>query len=133
MFFGYRLNWVESLTVDAMLTVIWMVGVTNAFNLLDNMDGLSAGIAVIAAAAFLDRLLPTCGERRPARRYLALLMGSLLGFLLLQLPSRVDLHGRQRQPVHRHERVATLTLENAPDSRAGPGCCRSSAGRSWSC
>ena len=32
------------------LTILWVVGITNAFNLLDNMDGLSAGTAVIAAA-----------------------------------------------------------------------------------
>ncbi|MCU1486253.1 MAG: Undecaprenyl-phosphate N-acetylglucosaminyl 1-phosphate transferase, partial [Actinomycetia bacterium] len=31
------------------VTVLWIVGVTNAFNLLDNMDGLSAGVAAIAA------------------------------------------------------------------------------------
>lgn len=33
-------------------TVLWVVGITNAFNLLDNMDGLSGGIAAIAAAYF---------------------------------------------------------------------------------
>src|SRR5207249_363975 len=42
--FGYRLHWVDSVTIDWMLTLIWLVGLTNAFNLLDNMDGLSAGI-----------------------------------------------------------------------------------------
>jgi UDP-GlcNAc:undecaprenyl-phosphate GlcNAc-1-phosphate transferase len=35
---------------DALVTVVWVVGLTNAFNLLDNMDGLSAGVAGIAAA-----------------------------------------------------------------------------------
>jgi UDP-GlcNAc:undecaprenyl-phosphate GlcNAc-1-phosphate transferase len=34
---------------DAVVTVLWVTGVTNAFNLLDNMDGLSAGVSVIAA------------------------------------------------------------------------------------
>ena len=38
--------------VDLVLTVLWVVGITNAFNLLDNMDGLSAGVAAIAAGAF---------------------------------------------------------------------------------
>ncbi len=33
-------------------TVLWVVGITNAFNLLDNMDGLSGGVAAIAAAYF---------------------------------------------------------------------------------
>lgn len=36
--------------VDLLVTVLWVVGITNAFNLLDNMDGLSAGIAAIASA-----------------------------------------------------------------------------------
>ncbi len=35
-----------------MTTVVWVVGITNAFNLLDNMDGLSAGVASIAGLSF---------------------------------------------------------------------------------
>jgi UDP-GlcNAc:undecaprenyl-phosphate GlcNAc-1-phosphate transferase len=38
--------------LDGTLTVLWIVGITNAFNLLDNMDGLSAGVAAIAAGSF---------------------------------------------------------------------------------
>ena len=34
---------------DEVVTVLWIVGVTNAFNILDNMDGLSAGVAAISA------------------------------------------------------------------------------------
>ena len=37
---------------DAVITVLWVLGITNAFNLLDNMDGLSAGVAAIAAGGF---------------------------------------------------------------------------------
>ncbi len=40
--------------LDALISVVWMVGVTNAFNLLDNMDGLSAGVASIAAMAIFS-------------------------------------------------------------------------------
>ncbi|SVB45600.1 uncharacterized protein METZ01_LOCUS198454, partial [marine metagenome] len=36
-------------TVDLALTVLWVVGITNAFNLLDNMDGLAAGQAAVCA------------------------------------------------------------------------------------
>jgi UDP-N-acetylmuramyl pentapeptide phosphotransferase/UDP-N-acetylglucosamine-1-phosphate transferase len=32
-----------------MVTLVWIVGITNAFNLLDNMDGLCAGVAMVAA------------------------------------------------------------------------------------
>ena len=33
VFMGYRLHWVESLTLDSLLTLFWVVGITNAFNL----------------------------------------------------------------------------------------------------
>ena len=49
-FLGFRLHWFTSLTVDTMITMAWIVGITNAFNLLDNMDGLCAGIALVAAS-----------------------------------------------------------------------------------
>lgn len=51
-FLGYRLQWSSSLTGDTVLTIIWIVGITNAVNLLDNMDGLCAGITLIAVAFF---------------------------------------------------------------------------------
>ena len=34
--------------LNQLLTLLWVFGVTNAFNLLDNMDGLSAGVAAVA-------------------------------------------------------------------------------------
>ena len=43
--------------LDAAIAVIWFVGITNAFNLLDNIDGLAAGVATIAGA-FLRRVAP---------------------------------------------------------------------------
>src|SRR5687768_2998583 len=51
LFFDYRLYWSQSLTLDSMMTLFWIVGVTSAFNLLDTMDGLCAGIALIAGSA----------------------------------------------------------------------------------
>ena len=38
--------------LNILVTLVWVIGITNAFNLLDNMDGLSGGIAAIAAAHF---------------------------------------------------------------------------------
>ncbi len=49
-FLGFRLQWSSSLTVDTILTIFWIVGITNAFNLIDNMDGLCAGVGFIAAS-----------------------------------------------------------------------------------
>jgi len=79
--FGYRLNWLESMTLDLLLTLVWVVGMTNAFNLLDNMDGLCAGIAMIVGAALMIDLLPgVAGTLMYSQaRYLALLLGATGG------------------------------------------------------
>jgi UDP-GlcNAc:undecaprenyl-phosphate GlcNAc-1-phosphate transferase len=79
IFLGFRLNWFTSLTLDTMFTLIWIVGITNAFNLLDNMDGLCAGVALVAALsmAFLY------GGGNPAACRLAMILaGSCAGFLV---------------------------------------------------
>ena len=82
--FGFRLNWTISLTIDTMLTLIWVVGMINAFNLLDNMDGLCGGIALIVGAALLIQLSPTQPDTEAffKARYLALLLGATAGFLV---------------------------------------------------
>ena len=83
LFFGYRLNWLHSVTLDTILTLVWVVGMTNAFNLLDNMDGLCGGIAVIVGASLLVSLLPGAGAHAFAEaRYLAMLLGAVAGFLV---------------------------------------------------
>jgi len=84
LFFGYRLQWSASLTLDTVLTLVWIVGMTNAFNLLDNMDGLAGGVGVIVSAALLVGL-QSPGASTIAfhqTRYLALLMGATAGFLV---------------------------------------------------
>jgi UDP-GlcNAc:undecaprenyl-phosphate GlcNAc-1-phosphate transferase len=48
IFFGIKMQ-VLTPFISVPITVLWIVAVTNAFNLLDNMDGLSAGIACITA------------------------------------------------------------------------------------
>jgi UDP-GlcNAc:undecaprenyl-phosphate GlcNAc-1-phosphate transferase len=81
--FGYRLNWLESRTLDALLTMVWVVGLTNAFNLIDNMDGLCAGIALIVGAALLADLMGSPLTRTgPEARYLAVVLGATGGFLV---------------------------------------------------
>jgi UDP-GlcNAc:undecaprenyl-phosphate GlcNAc-1-phosphate transferase len=66
------------------VTVLWIVGVTNAFNLLDHMDGLSGGVAALAAAAFLVVAHQT-GQAGLAL-LLAPLLGACLGFLCFNFP-----------------------------------------------
>jgi UDP-GlcNAc:undecaprenyl-phosphate GlcNAc-1-phosphate transferase len=87
LFFDYRLNWIHSETLDRLVTLVWVVGLTNAFNLLDNMDGLCAGVAIIVGAALLIDLLPGSSGPRVAyeARYLAALLGATCGFLAYNL------------------------------------------------
>lgn len=47
---GLQLHLTQVPLLDLLITLLWIVAVTNAFNLLDNMDGLAAGVAAIAAA-----------------------------------------------------------------------------------
>jgi len=66
--------------LDLAITVVWVVGVTNAFNLLDNMDGLAGGIAVIAATYFL--LLAAMSGQYLVGALAAALAGACAGFLV---------------------------------------------------
>ena len=50
---GTRIRLFQTDWLDATLTVIWIVGITNAMNFLDNMDGLLAGISAVISAVFL--------------------------------------------------------------------------------
>src|SRR5262245_43586497 len=65
--------------LNTLVTVVWLVGITNAFNLLDNMDGLCAGVALVASGVFLLHAWHL-GEYFICL-LLAAFMGSLLGFL----------------------------------------------------
>src|SRR2546426_1570882 len=47
--YGLALPWTRSLPVNMVITIFWLIGITNAINLLDNMDGLATGAAVIAS------------------------------------------------------------------------------------
>ena len=79
-YYGLSLPWTTSGFANMAITIFWLIGITNALNLLDNMDGLAAGVAAIAAAFLSANFL---ANGRPAE---ALLLGvfaaALLGFLV---------------------------------------------------
>jgi UDP-GlcNAc:undecaprenyl-phosphate GlcNAc-1-phosphate transferase len=66
--------------VSIVLTILWIVLITNAFNFLDNMDGLSCGVALIASAIF------ALAAMRAGQVFVPILacvmVGALLGFLV---------------------------------------------------
>jgi UDP-GlcNAc:undecaprenyl-phosphate/decaprenyl-phosphate GlcNAc-1-phosphate transferase len=66
--------------LDMAVTVGWVVGITNAMNLLDNMDGLSGGIAMIAAVFFT--LLAALSNQYLVGALAAALAGACAGFLV---------------------------------------------------
>ncbi len=66
--------------VDIGITVFWLVGVTNAVNLLDNMDGLATGIAAIAACALAIGF--AANGQYAEFVLITVFIGTLLGFLI---------------------------------------------------
>lgn len=77
---GLMLPWTTSQSANAAITFFWLIGVTNAINLLDNMDGLAAGVSA-TAAIFLAISLFQNGQPQEAMM-LAMLGAVLIGFLL---------------------------------------------------
>lgn len=69
---------------SVIITILWIVAITNAINFLDNMDGLAGGVSAIAAALFMTACLIN-GQWFIAAT-LALLIGSLLSFLAFNFP-----------------------------------------------
>ena len=79
VFLGFRLHWFDSMTLDTMATIFWIVGITNAFNLIDNMDGLCAGVGAVAAIS-LGLLYQ--GVDMEAYQVSLAMAGALMGFLI---------------------------------------------------
>src|SRR2546423_1045233 len=48
VYFGLLLPWGWGASVAMAVTIFWLIGITNAINLLDNMDGLAAGVSAVA-------------------------------------------------------------------------------------
>ncbi|HEY0594063.1 MAG TPA: hypothetical protein VGF40_19990, partial [Thermoanaerobaculia bacterium] len=80
VYFGLVLPWTGSFAINLLVTFVWLVGVTHAVNMLDNMDGLAAGVAAIAGG-FLGFNFFLNGQPLEAVT-LATFSAGLLGFLI---------------------------------------------------
>lgn len=83
---GLRIAWTGHQAADLFLTVFWLTAVTNAFNLVDNIDGACAGIGAISAAVIT---LIGLVDGRPAAdlsTVASALAAALLGFLVYNFP-----------------------------------------------
>ncbi len=80
------LPWWARLTI----TVLWLVGMSNAFNLVDIMDGLASGLGVIGATFLL--VVAAVNGRWVVAAFTVVLLGALLGFLRFNFaPARIYL------------------------------------------
>jgi UDP-GlcNAc:undecaprenyl-phosphate GlcNAc-1-phosphate transferase len=80
IYYGLSLPWTGYSALNVAITIFWLIGVTNAVNLLDNMDGLATGIAVIASG-FLALSFLSSGQLTEALMLITF-AGALLGFLV---------------------------------------------------
>ncbi len=78
--FGMTLPLTGYELVDIWITVFWLIGITNAINLLDNMDGLAAGIAAIGAVSLAFGF--AVNGQGTEVMLVAVFIGALVGFLI---------------------------------------------------
>src|ERR1700716_3884198 len=78
--YGLVLPWTRSLPVNMLITIFWLIGITNAINLLDNMDGLATGIAAIASCFLTYNFLT--GNQMTEAAMMGVFAAALLGFLV---------------------------------------------------
>ncbi len=84
---GTRVEIVPFLPLAFVLTIVWVVAMMNAVNLIDNMDGLAAGIAAIAGLALGITAMPT---NLPAAIVAGATAGAASGFLIYNFhPARI--------------------------------------------
>lgn len=85
---GVQVEFLRNPYLNVLVTVAWVVGITNAVNFLDNMDGLSGGVTAIASVWFL--LLAILNGQFLVAPFAAALLGASLGFLVYNFnPARI--------------------------------------------
>jgi len=78
--YGLTLPWTRSASINVIITIFWLIGITNAINLLDNMDGLATGIAAIASGFLAVNFIAT--GQPMAAVMMGVFTGALIGFLV---------------------------------------------------
>jgi UDP-GlcNAc:undecaprenyl-phosphate GlcNAc-1-phosphate transferase len=76
---GIKVNFLPYETLNIIATLGWVIAITNALNLLDNMDGLSGGVATIACTFYF--LIAVMTGQYLVASLTAALLGACLGFL----------------------------------------------------
>ncbi len=87
IFYGIKIKFISPDWFAIVVTFIWIIGITNAFNIIDVIDGLSSGVCAIAAIFFF--LVGTIGEEEIYVNYASItLVGACLGFLPFNLSKK---------------------------------------------
>jgi UDP-GlcNAc:undecaprenyl-phosphate GlcNAc-1-phosphate transferase len=82
--FGVQVHITKIDWLDLLITIFWFIGLTNAFNFVDSMDGLAVGLAGIASAFFM---LVTLDSAQPELAFLsAAFMGTMIGCFFYNAP-----------------------------------------------
>ncbi|MDD5440188.1 MAG: MraY family glycosyltransferase [Candidatus Omnitrophica bacterium] len=82
--FGLHVTTIEDYYLSMFFTVFWIVGITNAFNLLDNLNGLSSGIAAIASLVFC--IITALDHDFSTAILASSIIGACIGFLRYNFP-----------------------------------------------
>jgi UDP-GlcNAc:undecaprenyl-phosphate GlcNAc-1-phosphate transferase len=87
--FGIKINYFNIWALDSMLTILWVVGLMNSVNMLDNMDAVTATISLTIVASTMGMLVYVNGVT-DLFFILVAIAGSFLGFLFLNWrPSKI--------------------------------------------
>jgi UDP-GlcNAc:undecaprenyl-phosphate GlcNAc-1-phosphate transferase len=88
--YGFQIKFIHPQWFAYVITVLWVVGITNALNIIDIMDGLAGGAALIAALGFF--LIGVPQEEEIYVNFVAIaLAGGLLGFLPFNFSRRLKM------------------------------------------
>ena len=80
IFSGVKVTALPQEWMNVTITLLWVVGLTNSLNLLDNMDGLSSGVAAVCASFFV--VMAALSGQIYVGALAAALLGATLGFLV---------------------------------------------------
>ena len=82
--FGVQVHITKIDWLDLLITIFWFIGLTNAFNFVDSMDGLAVGLAGIASAFFM---MVTLDSAQPELAFLsAAFLGTMIGCFFYNAP-----------------------------------------------
>jgi UDP-GlcNAc:undecaprenyl-phosphate GlcNAc-1-phosphate transferase len=77
--------------LNVAITIVWIVGICNAVNYMDNMDGLAAGVSAVAAGSFL--VLAALNQQSLVASLAAALLGACVGFLVYNFQPAISFMG----------------------------------------